>query len=112
MLPFSVHKSPPLVVRTGYMNSVRNKPPNVGDPSGVELHRAGKPRRYAKMDVALHLICAVTSDPVNTSLQEIASCKSLCIVSSDLSGHSLKYQLDPFSELLAEGYEYDQHRND
>ena len=86
------------------MNSVRNKPPNVGDPSGVELHRAGKLRRYAKMNVALHLMCDVTSDLINTSLQETASCESLCMISSDLSGHSLKHQLDPFSELLAEGY--------
>lgn len=39
-------------VRAGYMTSVRNKPPNVGD----------KLRRYEKMDVALHLMCNITSD--------------------------------------------------
>ena len=39
------------VVCTSYMNSVRNKPLNVGD----------KLRRYEKMDVASHLVCDVIS---------------------------------------------------
>jgi len=40
-----------VVVRTSYINSVRNKPLNVGD----------KLRRYEKMDVASHLVCDVIS---------------------------------------------------
>jgi len=36
-----------VVVRTSYMNSVRNKPLNVGEVL----------RRYEKMDVASHLAC-------------------------------------------------------
>jgi hypothetical protein len=38
-----------VVVYTSHMNSVRNKPINVGD----------KLRRYEKMDVALHLVCDI-----------------------------------------------------